>query len=71
MYFHKLACGINYPFVYRNTTRGTIFTKLLNIYDHFVVFFENFYGLMVYFTTFCEIFNILHIVMIGGGGAMW
>ena len=26
MYFHKLACGINYPFVYRNTTRGTIFT---------------------------------------------
>ena len=23
---------------------------------------------MVYFTTFCEIVNILNIVMIGGGG---
>ena len=42
------------------------FTKLIIIYDHFV--FANFYGLMVYFTTFCEIVNILHIVMIGGGG---
>ena len=30
--------------------------------------FEIFYGLMVYFTTFCTIVNILHIVMIGGGG---
>ena len=25
---------------------------------------------MVYFTTVCEIFNILHIVMIGGGGGL-
>ena len=29
---------------------------LLHIHDH--IDFENFYGLMVYFTTFCEIFNI-------------
>ena len=70
MYFHKLACGINYPIVYRNTTRGTIFTSYTHIYDH--IAFANFYGLMVYFTTFCTIFIILHIVMIGGGGgAMW
>ena len=65
MYFHKLACGIYYPNVYKNTTRGTIFTSYIRIYDH--IAFANFYGLMVYFTTFCTIFNILHIVMIGGG----
>ena len=51
MYFLKLACGINYPNVYKNTTRGTIFTSYSDIYDRIV--FENFYGLMVYFTTFC------------------
>ena len=68
MYFHKLACGINYPIVYRNTTRGTTFYQFLQKYDH--IAFANLYGLMVYFTTFCIIFNILHIVMIGGG-AMW
>ena len=68
MYFHKLACGINYPIVYRNTTRGTIFTKLLHIYDH--IDFENFYGLMVYFTTFCEIFNIFTYSNDWGGGGL-
>ena len=30
-----------------------------------------FLWIRVYFTTFGTIFNILHIVMIGGGGAMW
>ena len=37
--------------MYKNTTRGTIFTSYSDIYDRIV--FENFYGLMVYFTTFC------------------
>ena len=36
----------------------------------FTLFIEKFYGLGCYFTTFFAIFNILHIVMIGGG-AMW
>ena len=69
MYFHKLACGIYYPNVYKNTTRGTIFTSYTHIYDH--IAFANFYGLMVYFTTFIQSLIYLHIVMIGGGGAMW
>ena len=66
MYFHKLACGIYYPFVYKNTTRGTIFTSSTRIYNHMA--FPNFYGLMVYFTTFCSIFNILSYSNDGGGG---
>ena len=69
MYFLKLACGINYPNVYKNTTRGTIFTSYSDIYDRIV--FENFYGLMVYSPLFVKSLIYLHIVMIGGGGAMW
>ena len=65
MSFHKLACGTNYLIVYRHTTRGTIFTSLLQLVRSLC--FENLYGLVVYFTTFGTIFNILHIVMIGGG----
>ena len=61
MYFHKFACGINYP----------IFTKLLHIYNHIDhIDFENFYGLMVYFTTFCEIFNIFTYSNDWGGGVI-
>ena len=53
--------------LYIETQREVPFLPfLIHIHDH--IDFENFYGLMVYFTTFCEIFNILHIVMIGGGG---
>ena len=57
-----------YPTVYKNTTRGTIFTSYTHIYDH--IAFANFYGLMVYFTTFCFSIcnNITYIVKIGGGG---
>ena len=65
MYFHKLACGIFYPNVYINTTRGTNFYQL-HIYDH--IAFANFYGLMVYFTTFFTIFNIFTYSNDWGGG---
>ena len=68
MYFLKLACGINYPNVYINTTRGTNFTSYIRLYDH--IAFPNFYGLMVYFTTFCTILNIL-LYSNDWGGAMW
>ena len=68
MYFHKLACGIYYPNVYKNTTRGTISTSYTHIYDH--IAFENFYGLMVYFTTFCTIFNIFTYSNDWGGGGL-
>ena len=65
MYFLKLACGISYPNVYINTTRGTIFTSYSDTYDH--IAFLNFYGLMVYFTTFVQSLIYYHIEMIGGG----
>ena len=43
-----------------------LLTYLLTIYDHMA--FANFYGLMVYFTTFCTIFNILSYSNDWGGG---
>ena len=43
-----------------------IFTSYIHIYDHMA--FANFYGLMVYFTTFCTIFNILSYSNDWGGG---
>ena len=52
--------------VYKNTTRGTIFTI------YFTLFIANFLWIKVFISPlFFTIFKILHIVMIGGGGAMW
>ena len=66
MSFHKLDCGLIIK-LYIDTQREVPFLPSYSIYM-ITLIFENFYGLMVYFTTFCKIFNILHIVMIGGGG---
>ena len=53
--------------LYIETQREVPFLPfLLHIYDH--IDFENFYGLMVYFTTFCEIFNIFTYSNDWGGG---
>ena len=66
MSFHKLACGTNYLIVYRHTMRGTIFTSLIQIVRSLC--FANFYGLMVYFTTFGSIVNIFTYSNDWGGG---
>ena len=51
MSFHKLACGLIIK-LYIDTQREVqFFTSLLQILRSLC--FENFYGLMVYFTTFC------------------
>ena len=66
MYFLKLACGMFYPTVYKTQQEVQFFTSYTDIYDH--IAFANFYGLMVYFTTFCSIFNILSHSNDWGGG---
>ena len=63
--FHKTRLWYYYPYVYKNTTRGTNFTSYSDLYDH--IAFLNLYGLMVYFTTFIQSLIYYHIVMIGGG----
>ena len=68
MYFLKLVCGISYPYVYKTQREVQIFTSYSDIWSHC---FENLYGLMVYFTTFCSIFNIFTYSNDWGGGAMW
>ena len=52
-----------YKLSYKTQREVQIFTRYIHT--------DKFLWLRVFFTTFVTIFNILHIVMIGGGGAMW
>ena len=53
--------------LYIETQREVPFLPSYSIYM-ITLIFENFYGLMVYFTTFCEIFNIFTYSNDWGGG---
>ena len=66
IFIHNSLVVFFIQFVNRHNERYNFYHFLTRMYD--LLAFQKMYVLMVYFTTFCSIFNILHIVMIGGGG---